>query len=471
MKLKIVMLLGLLFGFAAMAFPQSAELSITSFPPGASVSIDGVTLKDKDNSSPVTPMNVNLSLGPHNIHVGLNDPGWQPYNSTVNIIKADNDLSVVLIPVVQTGPQGPMGLQGLAATIQLGSVTTGLPGSQASVTNSGTVNGAVLNFVIPQGIPGAPSIIPGPQGIPGPMGAPCLPTNPACVGPQGPAGQSIVGPQGPAGAASTLPGPVGPQGPAGPAGPSGFAGVWNPSRVPYPTGAIVLRPICTPAMWAVPPSCAQGVQGPWFCLQQPACINSDAVQGDPIVDTSEWILLLSDAANGYVPAQQFNAPITTTLQNPAIVVDNGHDGLTLAACYYFAPASGGTIAGPTNSPTSGCRGALGGASAITGPGLGTSPAAGSYSNLTVSLPSNWGGSSSAGPIDGPLTVEILGPSFNVDFICQVPIGSTQCSAHATPLSLIIGSTLGIEIYSTSGFVQFGGTGNGSAPNVTVTLMP
>ena len=58
-----------------------------------------------------------------------------------------------------TGPQGPAGTNGTAATITVGTTTTGAPGTQASVTNVGTPNAAVLNFVIPEGQPG--TITPG----------------------------------------------------------------------------------------------------------------------------------------------------------------------------------------------------------------------------------------------------------------------------------------------------------------------
>lgn len=58
-----------------------------------------------------------------------------------------------------TGPQGPAGTSGTAATITVGTTTTGAPGTQASVTNVGTPNAAVLNFVIPEGQPG--TITPG----------------------------------------------------------------------------------------------------------------------------------------------------------------------------------------------------------------------------------------------------------------------------------------------------------------------
>ena len=68
-------------------------------------------------------------------------------------------------PVGPAGPQGiqgetgPSGADGIAATITVGTTTTGEPGSEASVTNVGTENAAILNFVIPAGEPG--TITPG----------------------------------------------------------------------------------------------------------------------------------------------------------------------------------------------------------------------------------------------------------------------------------------------------------------------
>ena len=73
------------------------------------------------------------------------------------------------------GPQGPAGTAGEAATITVGTTTTGDAGTNASVTNTGTAQNAVLNFTIPRGETGAT----GPQGPQGETGA---------VGPQGPAG-------------------------------------------------------------------------------------------------------------------------------------------------------------------------------------------------------------------------------------------------------------------------------------------
>ncbi len=53
-----------------------------------------------------------------------------------------------------TGATGATGAQGSAATVAIGSVTTGAAGSSASVTNSGTSSAATFNFTIPQGAAG-----------------------------------------------------------------------------------------------------------------------------------------------------------------------------------------------------------------------------------------------------------------------------------------------------------------------------
>ena len=52
------------------------------------------------------------------------------------------------------GPQGQQGEPGAAATVTVGTVTTGEPGTDAIVTNSGTERAAVLNFTIPRGATG-----------------------------------------------------------------------------------------------------------------------------------------------------------------------------------------------------------------------------------------------------------------------------------------------------------------------------
>lgn len=94
------------------------------------------------------------------------------------------------------GPQGPAGADGAAATISVGTVTTGEAGTSAAVTNSGTSSAAVFNFTIPRGAKGDK----GDKGDTGPAGA-----------------DGAQGPQGEKGAT----GDTGPQGKQGPAGANG----------------------------------------------------------------------------------------------------------------------------------------------------------------------------------------------------------------------------------------------------------
>jgi hypothetical protein len=73
-------------------------------------------------------------------------------------------------PVGPAGPTGSTGLKGdkgdAAATIAVESTATGAAGTNAAVTNSGTISDVKLNFVIPRGADGAA----GPIGLTGPPG-------------------------------------------------------------------------------------------------------------------------------------------------------------------------------------------------------------------------------------------------------------------------------------------------------------
>nr|DAO96594.1 MAG TPA: tailspike protein [Caudoviricetes sp.] len=53
------------------------------------------------------------------------------------------------------GDTGAAGAPGAAASIRIGNVVTGAPGTDVVVTNSGTSSAAILNFQIPRGTPGA----------------------------------------------------------------------------------------------------------------------------------------------------------------------------------------------------------------------------------------------------------------------------------------------------------------------------
>lgn len=68
------------------------------------------------------------------------------------------------------GADGKNGADGKAATVTIGTVTTGEPGTSATVTNSGTANAAILDFSIPRGATGAAGAD-GKDGAAGPAGA------------------------------------------------------------------------------------------------------------------------------------------------------------------------------------------------------------------------------------------------------------------------------------------------------------
>ena len=104
-------------------------------------------------------------------------------------------------------PNGGGGGGGGTVTVNVGSTTTGQPGTNAIVTNTGTPQAVVLAFTIPRGDVG-PTGATGPQGAQGPTGA---------TGPQG--AQGLTGATGPQGAQGPT-GATGPQGATGPAGPN-----------------------------------------------------------------------------------------------------------------------------------------------------------------------------------------------------------------------------------------------------------
>lgn len=71
--------------------------------------------------------------------------------SDVIITNTGTSESAVFNFTIPRGDQGLQGKEGKAATIEVGTVTTGEAGSNATVTNAGTTNAARFNFVIPRG--------------------------------------------------------------------------------------------------------------------------------------------------------------------------------------------------------------------------------------------------------------------------------------------------------------------------------
>jgi hypothetical protein len=136
---------------------------------------------------------------------------------------------------------------GTAATIAIGTTTTGDAGTEAAVTNVGTESAAVFDFVIPRGATGAT----GSTGATGPEGP---------QGPQGEQGiQGLTGPQGETGAQGPQgiqgiqgePGPQGEQGlqgetgPQGPQGDTGATGAQGPQGEPGTAATITIGAVTT----------------------------------------------------------------------------------------------------------------------------------------------------------------------------------------------------------------------------------
>ena len=96
---------------------------------------------------------------PTTITVGTTTTGAAGTQASVtNSGTATNAILNFVIPRGDTGATGPAGADGqdgTSATVTVGTTTTGEPGTQASVTNSGTATNAILNFVIPRGDTGA----------------------------------------------------------------------------------------------------------------------------------------------------------------------------------------------------------------------------------------------------------------------------------------------------------------------------
>ncbi len=148
---------------------QRGELTVSSFPWGADVSIDGY------KTSSLTPAHFVLPVGAHTIVLSAGS-GWSPEKRELTIHSGQNALDVILLPVLATGPAGPQGPAGPMGPM-------GLIGPMGLTGPQGLVG--------PQGVPG----VAGPIGLTG------------ATGPQGPKGDTgDVGPQG----------PTGPQGPPGP---------------------------------------------------------------------------------------------------------------------------------------------------------------------------------------------------------------------------------------------------------------
>ena len=74
-----------------------------------------------------------------------------------NATKAANDIAALVQQKLNNGEF--IGQQGRAATVSVGNVTTGAPGSSVQITARGTSTDVILDFTIPQGAKGDPGTI------------------------------------------------------------------------------------------------------------------------------------------------------------------------------------------------------------------------------------------------------------------------------------------------------------------------
>ena len=103
---RLVLIAIFLNVWASAAYSQNGSIRIDSFPAGAAIGVDG------SHTGKVTPANLTLSVGDHTITVSGGE-GWLPVDRAVSITAGKNDdITVTLLPVLVTGPQGLPGPQG-----------------------------------------------------------------------------------------------------------------------------------------------------------------------------------------------------------------------------------------------------------------------------------------------------------------------------------------------------------------------
>lgn len=104
-----------------------------------------------------------LNKGEYSVSAAYDFFDWVTYEGSSYVVTASSGAPAGTLPtdtsywslLADKGDKGDKGATGLAASVSVGNVSTGAPDSPASVTNSGTENDAVFNFVIPKGDTGA----------------------------------------------------------------------------------------------------------------------------------------------------------------------------------------------------------------------------------------------------------------------------------------------------------------------------
>lgn len=127
-----------------------------------------ITYKTEDSATTPNPPSGSVQTG---VDYTAGEPYYKDSAGVVHSLKGAKGDTGSQGPKGDTGPQGPDGTDGAdgaAATISVGTTTTGAAGTDADVSNSGTSSAAVFDFVIPEGEQGTQ----GPKGDAGDQGTP-----------------------------------------------------------------------------------------------------------------------------------------------------------------------------------------------------------------------------------------------------------------------------------------------------------
>ena len=142
---------------SAAAKAASSVQSVNSQTPDANGNVDIVALPAGGTAGQVLTKQSSAT----------GDADWKDPTSSGHIIEDDNGTAMAQQPTLQFVNADVTndsvndrtvvdckGAKGDAATVNVGTTTTGQPGTSASVTNSGTTSAAVFNFTIPAGANG-----------------------------------------------------------------------------------------------------------------------------------------------------------------------------------------------------------------------------------------------------------------------------------------------------------------------------
>ena len=249
-----------------------------------------------------------------------------------------------------TGAQGDPGPAGTAATIAVGTTTTTAPGTSASVTSSGSSSAQIFDFSIPRGDTGTAGT-PGAQGDPGAPGAAA--TLDVGTTTTGAAGTSAIVTQGGTSSARifnfTI--PTGPQGTQGIQGTQGTAG--NTGATPViAIGSVTAAdyPTCSATMDVTDPA------APVLSLvvpRGPAGVGSGVTVNNTTTSLGQRLLFTNTATGGTATALGTHATSLSYVPSTNILTSTGN----ITAASFTGPLTGSAstatqVTSTTSSSTS-----------------------------------------------------------------------------------------------------------------------